>query len=286
MLLSPPVDLRLRLQWPSGAVTEEPTARLLHTGNGGADFVSPLPLLFSCFCLLGLIVDLVLVQLAEPVEWPIRKRFFTREGGRLGTLSFSCSPQGVVKVEGDLKELQTANRFWIKDEEQWHTIEREVRSLNGDLVTSRWCGRGAQVCAVLITTAVVGWVVLAHSEKLLLRPPALLLVCALTAISLCGCALLADRVAQWRVQACSQRLANVLSGGAKVTVSWGRGGDEAESELSIEVEQLQPATDDRELPVLRTTSAPLAGPSIVTYCSRQVLNCKTTQPDIDRAQTI
>lgn len=284
--LSPTVDLRLRLQWPSGDVTEEPTARLLHTRSGGADFVSPLPLLFSCICLLGLIVDLVLVQLAEPVEWPIRKRFFTREGGRLGTLSFTCSPRGAVIVEGDIEELQEANRFWIKSEEQWHTIESEVRSLNGDLVRTRWCRRGAQGCAVFVTMAVVGWVVLAHSKKLLLRAPAFLLICALAAAILCGLASLADTVSQWRVQACSHRLANVLPGGAKVTVSWGRGGDDAESDLSVEVEQLQPAIDNRKLPVLRTTSAPLASPSIATYCSRPVLNCKLGQPELDRSQTI
>jgi len=284
--LSPPVDLRLRLQWPSGDVTEEPTTRLLRTGSGGADFVSPLPLLLSCLCLLGLIVDLVLVQLAEPVEWPIRKRFFTREGGRLGTLSFSCSPEGAVEVEGDVAELQAANRFWIESEEQWHTIHSEVQSLNGDLVKTRWCRRGAQGCAVFLTMAILGWVVLAHSKKLLLRALTLLLVCAFIAALLCGLAMLAERVAQWRVQACSQRLANVLPGGAKVTVSWGRGGDDTESELSIEVEQLQSTTDDQKIPVLRTTSAPLAAPSITTFCSHQMLNCNNIQPHIDRSQTI
>lgn len=281
--LSPLVDLRLRLQWPSGDVTEEPTARLLQTGSGGADFVSPLPLLLSCIFLLGLIVDLVLVQLAEPVEWPVRKRFFTREGGRLGTLSFSCSPQGAVEVEGDIEELQKANRFWIKSEEQWQTIESEVRSLNGDLVRTRWCRRGAQGCAVLVTVAVAGWAVLAHGRKLLLRAPALLLVLALAAAGLYGLSLLADWVSQWRVQACSRRLAKKLPGGARVTVSWGRGEEDTERDLSIEVEQFQPAIDDQRLPVLRTTSAPLAGPSLATLCNRQLLNCKAEQPHMDRS---
>merc|ERR1711920_713743 len=100
-------DVRLRLRLPSGEEIEPPGPLFLGSEASGARLLCPLFLLICCVLLHGLVAEfLLLLYLAEPVGWPIRKRFFSLPGNRaLGALTFICSADGQVQVEGEPDEL-------------------------------------------------------------------------------------------------------------------------------------------------------------------------------------
>jgi len=214
------------------------------------------------------------VALAEPVEWPIRKRFFTREGGRLGALSFSCGADGSVLMDGNPEELRTANRFWIADDERWQSVEKEVAQLAPDLLRFHWLQRSGQCLAAFAAVALAGWAVL-HRGKLPSELPWLLGAAGLAVLGLWGSPSLAAWLARRRVQASSERLGGLLHGGASVSASWAGPADGAG--LSIEVEQLRPLSI-QELPVLRSGLARTR-----SSCSPRT---PQWQPPVHRSQTV
>mmetsp|Transcript_100156 Transcript_100156/g.318071 ORF Transcript_100156/g.318071 Transcript_100156/m.318071 type:complete len:462 (-) Transcript_100156:190-1575(-) len=280
-------EIHLRLRWPGGEETGEPVPRLLICGPAGVDFPCPGLVLLACLCFLGVLLDTILVGLAVPVEWPIRKRFFTREGGRLGALSFSCSSEGVVEMDGDVKELRTANRFWIRDDKHWRAVEQEVAGLGPALICLRWLRRVGQGLAVLVGVLAAGRIFWAPAGPHLVEGPWLLLWCAIAAAGLWGLGPLADWLAQRRVLAASEKLGSLLPGGATVTAAWVGGEDAAKGELSIEVEQPKPSIGmPEDVPVFRTSSMLTKSTSSTLYYPGMIQCGKVAQPCVHRSQTV
>ncbi|CAE8590892.1 unnamed protein product, partial [Polarella glacialis] len=96
--------LRLRLRWASGLETEAPEPRYLFSSSTqgldgyGAVSLCPCVLLGFCCCLAGLLLDVLLLA--------VRKRFYTLQGtSRVGSLTFTCSSDGQVAVNGQPSKL-------------------------------------------------------------------------------------------------------------------------------------------------------------------------------------
>mmetsp|Transcript_35559 Transcript_35559/g.113559 ORF Transcript_35559/g.113559 Transcript_35559/m.113559 type:complete len:287 (-) Transcript_35559:195-1055(-) len=269
------VGLRLRLRLINGSEVEEPQPMLLECGAVGAKPLCPGFLLLSCVCLLGLVADFILVScLAAPTEWPIRKRFFTVPGQRLGTLTFSCSPSGALHLEGVRDELMARNRFWIGSDAHWQLLEAELGHLGPWLLGLRHV-RAASLCwAASTTLALLVWAVLSATGALGAvdtplpvvgsiegaRQARVFLTGALASALGWAGAGLAHALAQLQLRRCSGRLADALPGGAAVTACWKSGC--LGSDLSLEVEQLQPLTLGQPMTVLRSGHAGKA-----TFCS-------------------
>eukprot|EP00930_Biecheleria_cincta_P035078 TRINITY_DN24157_c0_g1_i1.p1 TRINITY_DN24157_c0_g1~~TRINITY_DN24157_c0_g1_i1.p1 ORF type:complete len:462 (-),score=62.05 TRINITY_DN24157_c0_g1_i1:431-1816(-) len=268
--------LRLRLRWPGGLETEAPESQLLFAqgmssqvsvdANPAVDHFCPCALMLCSCCLLGLLLDVCLLACAQPVEFPIRKRFYTLQGSdRLGVLRFSCSPSGNVEIEGMPDELKTANRFWIQDEERWTLVHKEVLGLAPVLLGLLWLRRICLAIALFLAASFVAG--FASNSRLFGGGSAHPM--PLTAAGAVCCLVgtwIADRASECRTRASAESLARELPGGASINVSWssssvsGNGENAACScpslsgdSIRIEVGQrtVIEGSPARELPVLK-----------------------------------
>merc|ERR1711920_472642 len=183
----------------SGEEIEPPGPLFLESEAAGARLLCPFFLLICCVLLHGLVAEfLLLLYLAEPVEWPIRKRFFSLPGNRsLGALTFSCGSDGQVQVEGEPNELRTKNVFWIGEEKKWKLLHSEIAELAPCLITLRRLRLSGLCAAVAATVVLLAWAVVLGTQKISMwvPPSQALMMSAVVALIIWACPCLAELTA-------------------------------------------------------------------------------------------
>jgi len=140
------VAVRMSLQvGTAGATVEEtPAPHLLATGPC-AECLRPL-VLAAGLCLLGAVVDVLLVLLLSPLEWPVQKRIYTLRGAPAGSVCLELSSDGCLSAVGDEASLLQAHRFWLSNE-AWAKIWSSAGEISSSVARAARLWRGGLIAA-------------------------------------------------------------------------------------------------------------------------------------------